>query len=82
MTGSQDIIERAALVDAAATEVRSVATVVAGLRALRWRSPAALAYRAEIDGAVTDLARVSGWLDELAGDLRRLATIVGEERHG
>ncbi len=77
MSAEAEISRRAALVDSVAHEVCRSRAVVAGLRDLRWRSPAALAYRAEVDAAVADLVRVGGRLDDLAADLRRLAAAVG-----
>jgi hypothetical protein len=82
MSGSEEISRRAAVVENAARSLRATRAVVDGLGSLRWRSPAALAFRAEVDRLVDDLARTGGWLDSLAADLRRLAALVAGGRRG
>jgi hypothetical protein len=76
MGGSEEIRRRAEAVDDAARSVRATRAVVDGLGSVRWRSPAALAFRVEVDRLVADLARTSALLESVAADLRRLAAIV------
>ena len=82
MTGPEDIRHRAEVVEDAAAVVRTTRAVVDGLGSLRWRSPAAFAFRMEVDRLVDDLTRTGGWLDSLACDLRHLAAIVSGARRG
>jgi hypothetical protein len=76
MDGSEEIRRRAEVVDEAARSVRAVRAVVDGLGSSCWRSPAAVAFRVEVDRLVGDLARTGGWLESLAADLRHLAALV------
>ena len=82
MTGTEEIRRRAAVVDDAVLAVQSARVVVERLRGIRWRSPAALAYRAELAHVGEDLDRSRAILVALAGDLRTLAALLARGRHG